>query len=86
MGLPVFFDSSWARFSCSESRASARRLSRRERSSGSTSLHAGKASLGAGDGRVGVVFGGGFEALHHLFGRRVDYFEQSTIPPILGLL
>src|SRR3712207_7802987 len=38
MGLPVFLDSSRARFSCSESRASARRLSKRERSAGSTSL------------------------------------------------
>src|SRR5215203_5901140 len=45
MGFPVFFDSNCARFSCSESRASARRRSRRARSAGSTSLQAGNASL-----------------------------------------
>src|SRR5918994_2552409 len=30
----------------------------------------------AGDGRVGVILGGGFEALYHLFGRRVQDFEH----------
>src|SRR5918995_6713185 len=31
---------------------------------------------GAGDGRVGVAFGGGFEPIHHLFGGGVDDFEH----------
>src|SRR5215203_1776369 len=31
---------------------------------------------GAGDGRICVIFGGGFEALYHLFGRRVQDFEH----------
>src|SRR5215208_3781777 len=31
---------------------------------------------GAGDGRICVAFGGGFEALYHLFGRRVQDFEH----------
>ena len=74
MGLPVFFDSSCARFSFSASRASARRLRRRERSEGSTSLHFGKAFARATAASASSPVAG--SSLNHLFGGGVQDFEH----------
>ena len=73
MGLPVFFDSSCARFSLFQFQRVGEASEQARAVGGFYISPRRKRFSGAGNSRVGVVFGGWFEALHYLFGSGVDH-------------